>query len=252
MSKKESTAIKYSIDHKSPVPLHAQAEALLRKLIEEPEFRDGGFLPNEVDLAKKLGISRNTIRQALNKLVFEGLLVRKKGIGTTVADRSVSSKVSNWLSFTQEMEAKGLVPETFDVQLSWVHPIPDVMHVFGISREKKVLKLVRLRGLKNNPFVYFVSYFHPRVGLTGEEDFSRPLYDILEQDYSTVAKLSKEEIRACAADDKIAGQLNIPKGFPVLVRKRVVFDPGDRPIEYNVGYYKSDSFVYSIESDREI
>lgn len=252
MSKKESTTIKYSIDHKSPVPLHAQAEALLRKLIEEPEFRDGGFLPNEVDLAKKLGISRNTIRQALNKLVFEGLLVRKKGIGTTVADRSVSSKVSNWLSFTQEMEAKGLVPETFDVRLSWVHPIPDVMHVFGISDEKKVLKLVRLRGLKNNPFVYFVSYFHPRVGLTGEEDFTRPLYDILEQDYSTVAKLSKEEIRACAADDQIAGQLNIPKGFPVLVRKRVVFDPGDRPIEYNVGYYKSDSFVYSIESDREI
>ena len=247
-----SGTMKYSIDHKSPVPLHAQAEALLRKLIEEPEFKNGGFLPNEVDLAKKLGISRNTIRQALNKLVFEGLLVRKKGIGTTVADRSVSSKVSNWLSFTQEMEAKGLVPETFEISVSWVHPIPDVMQVFGISGEKSVLKLVRLRGLKNNPFVYFVSYFHPRVGLTGEEDFSRPLYDILEQDYSTIAKLSKEEIRACAADDHIAGHLNIPRGFPVLVRKRVVFDPGDRPIEYNVGYYNSDSFVYSIESDREI
>ena len=202
MNKKESASIKYSIDHKSPVPLHAQAEALLRKLIEEPEFRDGGFLPNEVDLAKKLGISRNTIRQALNKLVFEGLLIRKKGIGTTVADRSVSSKVSNWLSFTQEMEAKGLVPVTFKVQVSWVRPVPDVMQVFGISGEKNILKLVRLRGLKNNTFVYFISYFHTRVGLTGKEDFSRPLYDILEQDYSTVAKLSKEEIRACAADDQ--------------------------------------------------
>ncbi|MCK5136748.1 MAG: GntR family transcriptional regulator [Bacteroidales bacterium] len=243
--------MKYSIDHKSPIPLHAQAEALLRKLIKESEFRNGGFLPNEVDLAKKLGISRNTIRQALNKLVFEGLLVRKKGVGTTVADRSVSSKVSNWLSFTQEMEAKGLVPETFEVTISWVRPIPDVMQVFGISAEKEVLKLVRLRGLKDNPFVYFVSYFHPRVGLSGEEDFSRPLYDILEQDYSTIAKLSREEIRACAADDQIAQHLNIPVGFPVLVRKRVVFDPGDRPIEYNVGYYKSDSFVYCIESDRE-
>ena len=251
MSNSINRAMKYSIDHKSPIPLHAQAEALLRKMIKESEFRNGGFLPNEVDLAKKLGISRNTIRQSLNKLVFEGLLVRKKGVGTTVADRSVSSKVSNWLSFTQEMEAKGLVPKTFEVTTSWVHPIPDVMQVFGISAEKEVLKLVRLRGLKDNPFVYFVSYFHPRVGLSGEEDFSRPLYDILEQDYSTVAKLSREEIRACAADDQIAQHLNIPVGFPVLVRKRVVFDPGDRPIEYNVGYYKSDSFVYCIESDRE-
>ena len=244
--------MKYAIDHKSPVPLHAQAEQLLRKLIEEPEYRKGGFLPNEVDLAKRLGISRNTIRQALNKLVFEGLLVRKKGVGTTVADRSVSSKVSNWLSFTQEMEAMGLVPKTFEIHLSWVQPTPEVAHVFGITKNRKVLKLVRLRGLKNNPFVYFISHFHPRVGMTGKEDFSRPLYDILEQDYSTIAKVSREEIRACAADKYIAGQLSIPVGDPVLVRKRVVYDPGDRPIEYNVGYYKSDSFVYSIESEREI
>jgi GntR family transcriptional regulator len=244
--------MKYSIDHKSPVPLHAQAEALLRKMIEEPQFKNGEFLPNEVDLAKKLGISRNTIRQSLNKLVFEGLLVRKKGVGTTVADRSVSSKVTNWLSFTQEMEAKGLVPETFEIQVSWVLPIPEVCQVFGIPANREILKLVRLRGLKNNPFVYFISYFHPRVGLTGEEDFSRPLYDILEQDYSTIAKLSREEIRACAATEDIAGYLRIPAGYPVLVRKRVVYDPGSRPIEYNVGYYNSDCFVYTIESDREI
>ncbi len=243
--------MKYSLDHKSPVPLHAQAEALLRKLIVEPEFRNGGFLPNEVDLAKRLGISRNTIRQALNKLVFEGLLVRKKGVGTTVADRSISSKVTNWMSFTQEMEAKGLVPETFEIQVTWVRPSSDVAQVFGIPPEKEVLKLVRLRGLKNNPFVYFVSFFHPRVGLTGDEDFTRPLYELLEQDYSTIVKLSKEEISACAADDYISSHLGIPEGFPVLVRKRVVYDPGDRPIEYNVGYYKSDSFVYSIESERE-
>ena len=252
MSKKEPKPIKYSIDHKSPVPLHAQAEALLRKLIEEPEFRDGGFLPNEVDLAKKLGISRNTIRQALNKLVFEGLLVRKKGIGTTVADRSVSSKVSNWLSFTQEMEAKGLVPKTFKVEVSWVHPIPDVMQVFGISGEKNVLKLVRLRGLKNNPFVYFISYFHPRIGLTGDEDFSRPLYDILERDYSVVVKLSKEEISSGAADASLAGRLNLNPGDPILKRKRRVYDPGGRPVEYNLGYYRADSFVYTIESERKL
>jgi len=244
--------VKYSIDHKSPIPLHAQAEALLRKLIEEPRFRNGEFLPNEVDLAKNLGISRNTIRQALNKLVFEGLLVRKKGVGTTVADQSVSSKVSNWLSFTQEMEAKGLVPETFDIRVSWVHPSPKVAQVFGIPESKKVLELVRLRGLEDNPFVYFVSWFHPRVGLTGEEDFSRPLYDIMEQDYATIAKLSKEEIRATGADHCISDYLKIPLGFPVLVRKRVVYDPGDRPLEYNVGYYNSESFIYSIESDREI
>jgi len=244
--------MRYTIDHKSPVPLHAQAEELVRRMIEEPEFRDGGFLPNEVDLAKNLGISRNTMRQALNKLVFEGLLIRKKGVGTTVADQSVNSKVSNWLSFTQEMKAKGLTPQTFEINVTWVNPDPDVMQTFGISAEKKVLKLERLRGLKDGPFVYFVSFFHPRVGLTGNEDFNRLLYDILEEDYSTIAQLSKEEISARAADDFTAKKLNIKKGDPVLVRKRIVFDPGERPIELNIGYYKSDSFVYTIESEREI
>jgi GntR family transcriptional regulator len=244
--------MRYTIDHNSPIPLHAQVEALLRKMIEEPELRKGGFLPNEVDLAKQLGISRNTIRQALNKLVFEGLLVRKKGVGTTVADRSVHSKVNKWLSFTQEMKAKGLKPKTFEINVEWVRPEKEIIRTFGIQADKKVLKLERLRGLEDGPFVYFISYFHPRVGLTGKEDYSRLLYEILEQDYSTIAKLSKEEIRAWAADKIIAEKLGIKVGDPVLVRKRIVFDPGKRPIEFNLGYYKSDSFVYTIESEREL
>jgi len=244
--------MKYSIDHKSPVPLHAQVEALLRKMIEEPDYRNGKFLPNEVDLAKLLGISRNTIRQAINKLVFEGLLIRKKGVGTKVADRSVNSKLTNWMSFTQEMKAKGLIPKNFEINVSWTYPDQEIIDLFGIPADKQVLKLERLRGLEDGPFVYFISYFHPRVGLTGEEDFTRLLYEILEKDYSTVAKLSKEEISALAADDFLAKKLNIRKGDPVLKRKRSVFDPGGRPIEYNLGYYKSDSFVYTIESEREI
>jgi GntR family transcriptional regulator len=244
--------MKYSIDHKSPVPLHAQVEALLRKMIDDPEFRGGKFIPNEVDLAKRLGISRNTIRQAINKLVFEGLLIRKKGVGTRVADRSVNSKLSNWMSFTQEMKAKGLTPKNFEINVSWTYPDQEVIDLFNIPADKKVLKLERLRGLQDGPFVYFISYFHPRVGLTGEEDFTRLLYEILEKDYSTVAKLSKEEISALAADGFLAKKLNIRKGDPVLKRKRFVFDPGGRPIEFNLGYYKSDSFVYTIESERDI
>jgi GntR family transcriptional regulator len=243
--------MKYSIDHNSPVPLHAQVEALLRNMIEEEEYREGGFLPNEVDFAKRLGISRNTIRQALNKLVYEGLLVRKKGVGTRVADRSINSKVSNWLSFTQEMQAKGLVPKTFNIKVSWVCPDPEVAQSFGISVEKEILKMERLRGLEDGPFVFFVSFFHPRVGLTGKEDFSRQLYEILERDYSTIASLSREEISARSADAFLAGKLGLSVGQPILVRKRLVFDPGKRPIEYNVGYYKADSFVYTIESERK-
>jgi len=244
--------MKFKIDHKSPVPLHAQVEALLREMIEEPDFRNGKLLPNEVGLAKRLGISRNTLRQAINKLVFEGHLVRKKGVGTKVADQQVNSRLRNWMSFTQEMKAKGLKPKTFELCVSWVFPEKEISEIFSIPADKKVLKLERLRGLEEGPFVFFISWFHPRVGLTGKEDFNRLLYEILEKDYSTIAKISREEISARAAGRFLVKKLNVNAGDPILQRKRVVYDPGGHPIEYNIGYYRSDSFIYTIESERDI
>lgn len=243
--------MKLTIDHKSHVPLHIQAEELLRTLIADPQYANGKLLPNEVDLAKQMAISRTTLRQALNKLVYDGLLERKKGIGTKVVGGSVSSKSNNWLSFSQEMQARGIAIKNFELHVSWVYPDEAVANFFEINTDKKILKLERLRGKPEGPFVYFVSYFHPRVGLTGEEDFKRPLYEILEKDYHVIANLSKEEISAKASSKFIAEKLEIEQGTPILFRKRFVFDQGERPIEYNLGYYKADSFVYTVESRRE-
>ena len=242
----------FSIDHKSAIPLHAQVENLLRELIASDEYIKGKFLPDEVGLARQLGISRNTVRQATNKLVYEGLLIRKKGVGTRVADQSVDSRGNNWLSFTQEMSSKGIQIKNYEINAEWVDATDEIAQFFRIGSGKKILKMVRLRGKEEYPFVYFISYFHPSIGLTGNEDFSRPLYEILEKEYSVIAKLSKEEISARSADKFLADKLNINTGDAILKRKRFVFDPGGRPIEYNIGYYRADSFVYTIESEREV
>ena len=96
------------LDHNSGVPLHQQAEMLLRELIKKPEYQQGKLLPSEVELAQKLNISRNTLRQAINRLTFEGLLVRKKSVGTSVAPAPVMSNARNWMSFSQEMKLLGI------------------------------------------------------------------------------------------------------------------------------------------------
>src|ERR1044072_4325732 len=129
--------MKLRIDHNSHVPLHLQAEELLRNLISDPQYAGGKFLPNEVDLAKQLAISRTTLRQALNKLVYEGLLVRKKRIGTKVAGPSVSSKSNNWLSFSQEMKARGIPIRNFELHISWVYPDEAVANFFEIRSEER-------------------------------------------------------------------------------------------------------------------
>ncbi len=238
------------IDHESPIPLHIQVEELLRELISQPDYKDGKLLPKEIELAKWLGISRNTVRQATNKLSNENLLVRKKGIGTRVATNNMTTKLSNWYSFSDEMQEHGLTLINFEISTGWHDVDEEIQSALELPGDSKVLKLERLRGTEDGPTVFFVSFFHPRVGLTGEEDFTRHLYEILEKDYSTVATVSREEIKAILADEFIAEKLQIEVGAPVLFRKRTVYDPGNRPIEYNLGYYQAEKFSYSIEITR--
>ena len=236
------------VNHQSPVPLHLQVEELLRNLIEMPEFQNGAFLPKEMELSKLLGVSRSTVRQAANKLQNEGLIFRKKGIGTKVSKNVISTNLSEWHSFTQEMNSKGIPFKNLAIDVKWVSPAEHIANFLNVTKGTKILKVSRLKG-SNEPLVYFESFFQPRIGLTGKEDFQRPLYEILEEDYHSIPAVSKENIRAGRADE-FAEILQIKKADPILIRERFVSDPGNRPLEYNIGYYRNDRFTYSIEIRR--
>ena len=193
-----------NIDHSSPVPLHAQVEDLLRRLIELPQYKKGEFLPKEVDLARQLGVSRNTIRQATNKLEYEGLIVRKKGFGTKVAEKALTTRLDNWHSFTQEMNEKGIAFVNYLINARWVEASEKISRFFNIPEHSKVVMLSRLRGDEQGPFVYFESYFHPRLGITPDEDFKQPLYTLLECNFKTPVTTSREQIRARSASPSTA------------------------------------------------
>ena len=223
---------------------------MLRELIEKPEYQNGKLLPNEINLAKKLGISRSTVRQATNKLVYERLLVRKKGVGTKVAKNNITTKLSKWTSFTHEMDEKGMVFRNYSIKVSMVVPDKQIQQLFNIRDGVKVLRMERLKGPESGPLVYFISYFHPRTELTADDDFSKPLYEMLEHEHHIVATVSREGISAILADAKLSKLLQIKVGDPILFRKRVVCDAGDRPIEYNLGYYRADRFTYTIDIER--
>lgn len=240
----------FNIDHNSALPLHVQVEGMLRKMIEKPEYQEGKLLPNEVDIAKKLGISRSTVRQATNKLVYENLLIRKKGVGTKVAKNNITTKLNKWTSFTHEMDEKGVVFKNYSLKVNFIVPDVEIQELFGLKEGEKILKLERLKGPDSGPIVHFISYFHPRTGLTLEDDYSKPLYETLEREHHIVAAVSKEGISAILADAKISKALNVKLGEPILFRKRVVCDPGDRPFEYNLGYYRADRFTYTIDIER--
>ncbi len=240
------------LDPNSDKPLHVQAEELLRELIKSEEYKNGKLLPNEVLLSEQLNISRNTLRQAINKLVFEGVLVRKKGHGTKVVRKGITGGVKNWLSFSQEMKMLGIEIKNFELHVCFRRLTEEARSFFNIAPESepKCLMLERVRGNKEYPFVYFISCFNPEIPLTGDEDFTQPLYAVLENNYNIIVKTSKEEISARLAGELVADKLDIAPNDPILIRKRFVYDVNGKPIEYNIGYYRADSFTYTIEAER--
>jgi len=236
-----------AIDHTSPLPLHNQVEELLRKLIASAKYKEGAFLPKEVELANRLGVSRNTIRQATNKLQHEGLLIRKKGVGTKAAKKKpLATGLDHWYSFTKEMKEKGIHVINLELKIEWISADKKLTDFFNIPARSKVLKLSKLKGTAGESIVYFESYFHPRIGVNEKDEFDIPLYSMLEQKYGVVVVRSAENISAMLAKG-IGKKLKIAASEPVLFRERFVYDAGDRPIEYNVGYYRSDKFIYSID-----
>lgn len=241
------------IDPNSSKPLHLQAEEILRRLIEENDYKNGKLLPSETYMSEQLNISRNTLRQAINKLVIEGLLIRKKGVGTKVAKKGIVGGIKNWLSFSQEMKMLGIEIRNFELHISRKKLTEEIANFFNTtpySDTERCVVLERVRGNKEYPFVYFISYFNPAIPMTGDEDFTRPLYELLETQYNIIAKTSKEEISARLAGEFIAEKLEIKPSDPILIRKRFVYDVNGTPIEYNIGYYRADSFTYTIEAER--
>lgn len=206
------------IDPNSSKPLHLQAEEILRRLIEENDYKNGKLLPSETDMSKQLNISRNTLRQAINKLVIEGLLIRRKGVGTKVAKKGIVGGIKNWLSFSQEMKMLGIEIRNFELHISRKKLTEEIANFFNTipySDTERCIVLERVRGNKEYPFVYFISYFNPVIPMTGDEDFTRPLYEILETQYNIIAKTSKEEISARLAGEFIAEKLEIKSSDPI-------------------------------------
>src|SRR5262245_23198235 len=139
------------IDHDSSVPLHAQIEQLLRELVRQPKYQNGDLLADEVKLAALFGVSRGTVRNGISKLVFEGILERKAGVGTRVRKGHVESGIRAWRSFTQEMAEKGFTVQNYSLTYNFILPSAEAARALQVNPDIKVWCLDRVRGWNDKP-----------------------------------------------------------------------------------------------------
>ncbi|HEY1787124.1 MAG TPA: GntR family transcriptional regulator [Verrucomicrobiae bacterium] len=237
----------FEINHQAPVPLRAQVESLLRNIAQRPEYQNGALLPDELTLATQLGVSRGTVRSGISKLVYEGLLERKPGVGTKVSDRAAESGILAWRSFSREMASKGIKVENYYLDYDSQAVGEDVAKGLQVDEGVKVWRVERIRGWEGRPVLYNISWFHPRLKLKGTEDFNGQLYEVLEAATGVQPRRAREEFMAVIADERKAKMLHVNRGEPLLLRRHVVFDAGKRAVEFSEVYYVSSRFTLTLD-----
>ena len=247
------------VNKNSNETLYRQVENILLELINQEPYNKGFYLPTELELSKRLKVSRHTVRKAMDSLVLNGLITREKGKGTKInLDRKkVKTTLNSWHSFTDEMYSKGDKLKHIKKFLSLEEASDEVKEVFGLNMDEKYIVpvLVRLSGSVEEVDVYFKSYFNPIFRLNEDKEFMEgkftKLYDYLEKNYGIFTVISNEEITAEIPNKELEKVLNINEKIPVLLRKRLVYDKFGQKIEYNIGYYRADRFSYNLVLNRE-
>jgi GntR family transcriptional regulator len=235
---------RWKLDRKNGVPLHVQIERRLQELILRPPYSTGAFLPDEVTLASRLGVSRGTVRESILNLVHRGLLERRKGAGTRV----VQSGLVAWASLTGEMRRKGIDVESFVLEISEEAARDKIADALQVAAGTPVKCLDQVRGWEDRPVLQSRSWFHPRLKLSGKEDFRRPLYGLLKEEAGAIADHAREEFLAVTADEGLARRLKIKKGTPLLLRRRTSFDAKGRPIDYAEIHYDTGDVSLTLTS----
>jgi GntR family transcriptional regulator len=206
-------------------------------------------LPTERELADELGLSRQTVRRALEQLSAEGLVYRVQGAGTFVAERTIR-KGTTLTSFSEDMRVRGLEPGARLLRSEEVLAGAELGWRLGISPAEPLLNVERLRLADQVPIclenVYVVKRYAPDLL---SRDLERSLYDLLIEHYRIAIDRAEQWVTATVLDAADARLLEVPPLSAALRVERVVFDQHGRRVEFARSLYRGDrySFEHTLE-----
>jgi len=234
---------RHEIDRSSPLPLYAQVRRGLEARLSGGEWRPGDRIPGEPELCKEYGVSRPVIRQALQELATEGAIVRRKGLGTFVAEPKVVSRslVHSLVGFYQDMERMGLATETRVIEQTLLPAGEKIGARLRTDVLTPVVKISRVRSVGGHPVVLVSSYLPYALcqGLIQADLRHLSLYAFLEQEYGLRIAAGRRDIEAVLASEEEGRLLEVERGAPLLRLESVSFLEDGQPMEYFNGVFLS-------------
>jgi DNA-binding GntR family transcriptional regulator len=238
-----ATADAIKVDRTSPVPLYFQVAQQLERSIEAGDLTPGMRLSNEVDFADLLGLSRPTMRKAMEYLVDKGLVVRQRGVGTRV----VSPKVRRSLELTSlydDLEASGQRPTTRVLSNTIEEATPDIAEKLGIEPGAPIVEIMRLRRALDQPISRLTNYLSAeRVSVDTESLETQGLYQLLRRS-GVQLHSATQVIGARVANAAEARLLDERKGAALLTMQRTAFDDHGRIVEYGDHIYSAARYSF--------
>ena len=241
-SNKKSLASLERFDAGSPgaLPAYQRIQSVIRKRIDSGQLQPGDSVPSERELAKTHRVSLMTARHALIFLEREGLVERRRGIGTFVAPPKIH--FNKLMSYTEQMAARTLVAGARVLFAKIVNDESEAPARLSLPPNSSVIKFERLRHASGEPFALETCYLDAAEfpGLLDEPIARESLFGILERDYKVELGYADEEVDATAADPRIAELLAIPRREPLLRIRQVIYSTKGKAVMYVLGFYRAD------------
>ena len=238
-------ALPIRVDRNSPVPLYFQVAQHLEQLIESGELPMGTRLENEIDLADQLGLSRQTMRRAIEYLVGRGLLLRKRGIGTQVVQAKVTREVE-LTSLYDDLAKTGRDPSTTVVSFS-TEPAPDALAAeLGLAAGTPVYVFERLRFAGAEPLALMRNHVPEHLMRLSAADLeAQGLYNLFRTNGISM-RIARQSIGARAATAAEARGLGERKGAPLLTMERSAYDEQGRAVEHGRHVYRASRYRFDL------
>jgi GntR family transcriptional regulator len=242
------------INGRSSTPKYVQLGEWLRGMIEKGRYSLGGRIPSEIKLSHMFGINRNTVRQAIFKLVEEGLLTKINGVGTFVSS-NVNNKVTyplkNITSLSYEFTKLGIKSKTVLVSKKIVVPPDDLSEKLMLGKDRRAIQIKRVRYGNGMPLVLERSYYsYKEFKKILSMDIPDSLYSTLVKTFGATLDHSIQTLMAVALPDKDAMMLGVEPGFPATLQESIIYDVNNIVVEVLHSCYRGDKFVFKVESGK--